>query len=96
MRTDTKKVRQQARKLIGASGLDRLAEHDAALMHHASAIAQLIARQDDMLTKAASHAEQLDQAIQSKFNVAAAYIGAETRVLKRPFRGRLRWLLTGR
>lgn len=90
--TDAKKVRQQARKIIGQSGLDQLAEHDAALVHHASEIEALRARQDDMLTKAAAHARGVDAALIAAGDFAAV----RTDALWRPLLGRLRWLLTGK
>lgn len=94
---DPKKVRQQARKIIGQAGLEQLAEHDAALVYHASEIETLRQRQDDMLLKAAAHAADLNADHRlGVLETDSHDLLVTTRCLRRPFMGRLRWLLTGR
>lgn len=95
---DTKKVRQQARKIIGQAGLEQLAEHDAALVHHTSEIERLISWRDDHLVKATKHAETTDQQLLD-VGVLAATAKAEVAALTaarlaKGLRGALlRWLL---
>lgn len=58
-------IKQQARKLVGDEMAQLLADHDTALMHHATEIGQLRATLDDHITKAVAHAERIETLIAS-------------------------------
>lgn len=83
-----KKIRQQARRVIGGAGLDRLAEHDAALVHHASQITQT---RDHLVTLVHDYGPRLAVAEQ-QLTALDARMDAMHRL---PLWRRVRWLCLG-